>query len=39
VITIVSPSAMIMKSWNRSAKCAVSTSQVSPLSGGRPGIQ
>ena len=39
VMMIVSPSAMIMKSWNRSAKCDVSTSHVSPERRGRNGSQ
>ncbi len=39
VITIVSPSAMMMKSWKRSAKCPVPTSQVSGLSRATPGSQ
>ena len=37
VMTIVSPSAMIMKSWKRSAKCAVSTSHVVGRAAGAPG--
>ena len=37
VTTIDSPRAMMMKSWNRSAKCDVSTSHESGLSGRRPG--
>ena len=39
VITIDSPSAMMMKSWKRSAKCDVSTSHVSLVRRGRPGTQ
>jgi hypothetical protein len=39
VSTIVSPRAMIMKSWKRSAKCAVSTTHVECDRRGRPGIE
>jgi hypothetical protein len=39
VITIVSPSAMMMKSWKRSAKCSLPTSQASGPSRGRAGTQ
>ena len=39
VITIDSPSAMMMKSWKRSAKCSEPTSQASGVTRGRPGTQ
>ena len=39
VMTIVSPRAMMMKSWKRSEKCSVPISQVSGASRGRPGTR
>ena len=39
VSTIVSPSAMITNSWNRSAKWEVCTVQVAAVRRGRPGSQ
>ena len=39
VITIDSPSAMMMKSWKRSAKCPLPTSHASGVNRGSPGTQ
>ena len=39
VRTIDSPSAMMTKSWKRSAKCAVCTFQAADATGLRPGTR